>query len=251
MTSTMDDMAVVAGGGAGGPPRSSGGVAVERMTAIQDYIESTAPRRGSDGVACFNHLYRVITMRVKEGIESGFFADGEFLSVLDVAFANRYFDALRASVQQPAAVPRSWSVLVERRSDDRVESIQFAVAGVNAHINLDLAMAVLNTCEEIGDAPDSGTQYDDYQKVNEIFAEEMRSLRQFYEDELERRLDDAAATVLDVVGNWSVEAARDSAWVVAEQLWLLNSFGVDVFPLVSRIDRLAALAGHFLLTPVR
>ena len=225
--------------------------AIARMEALQAYMESREPRRGSDGVACFNHLYTVITKRVLEGIEAGDFADAEFMTALDITFANRYFDALRASVQDPSAVPRVWNVLIERRSDDRVGAIQFAVAGVNAHVNLDLAVAVVQTCAEIGDAPNEGTQRADYEKINDIFAEEMRSLREYYEDKLERAVEEFAAPALDVIGNWSVDHARDAAWAVSEQLWDLQQEGKDIGPWVRRVDRLAALAGHLLLTPMR
>lgn len=250
MTDTMT-LETAAGGAYVAPRVTSVQEALDRMAALQEYIDTCEPRRGSDGVGCFNHLYTVITQRVREGIEGGLFADPEFLTVLDVAFANRYFDALRASVQQPSAVPKAWKVLVERRSDDRVESIQFAVAGVNAHINLDLAVAVLETCEQLGNDPGHGSYHDDYEKVNDIFAEEMRSLRQFYEDDQERRVDNLAAPVLDVVGSWSVDAAREAAWVVSEQLWTLRNFDIVLHPFVERIDKLAALAGHLILTPVR
>lgn len=232
------------------PPVTTVPEAIERMDAIDHHIDQHEPRRSDDGIACFNHLYGVITRRVLEGIEGGFFADREFLTVLDIAFANRYLDALRATVLRPADVPRSWKVLIERRSDDRIESIQFAVAGVNAHVNLDLAVALQQTYAWLGRYPWFGTHQPDYDKVNLIFAQEMRSLRQHFQEELERRLDDIASPVLDLLGNWSVVAARDAAWGVGEQLWVLDRFGIDGRPYVRRVDHYAALAGHFLLTPV-
>lgn len=232
------------------PPVTTVDEAIERLESINAFINSREPRRESDGVACFTHLYCVITKRVRDGIQNGFFEDADYLTALDVAFANRYFNALRAAVQNPTQVPRSWRVLVEKRSDDRVESIQFAVAGVNAHVNLDLSVALLETCEQLDIEFDEGSQRKDYLKVNQIFAEEMTNLRQHYENELVRALDSTASPVLDVVGNWSVETARDASWEVAEQLWTLSRFGINRKPFVDRIDRLTALAGNFLLTPL-
>lgn len=232
------------------PPISTVEQAIERMDAIDHHIERHEPRRSSDGVACFNQLYGVITRRVLQGIEGDFFADPEFLTVLDVAFANRYFDALRASVQEPRGVPKSWKVLIELRSDDRIEPIQFAVAGVNAHINLDLAVALRETYHALGREPSFGSQRVDYEKVNQIFAEEMQSLRQRFQEELERLLDEIASPVLNLVGNWSVDAARDAAWALGEHLWLLGELGFDQRPFVAHVDRVTGLAGHFLLTPL-
>lgn len=224
--------------------------AIARQEAITQYIEATSPRGSADGVACFNYLYTVITKRVLKGIEDGFFQDRVFMTHLDVVFANRYFNALRASVQDPPKTPRSWDALIERRDDTRIESIQFAVAGVNAHVNFDLALSVFETCKALRTEPNSGTQRDDYEKINRIFSEEMASLRQHYEDGLAREIDKAASPVLNIISDWSVDAARDAAWEVAEHIWTLDRFGINENMIIKRLDRLAALSGKLLLTPV-
>ena len=224
--------------------------AIERMDAIDTYIDVSEPRKGNDGVACFNHLYGVITRRVRDGVNAGFFQDSEFLTVLDVAFANRYLDALRASVQNPPKTPKVWKILIERRNDERLEALQFAVAGVNAHINYDLSASMFQTCITLDRKPDTGTQHADYQKINDIFADEMRSLRQYYQNEDAKALDSRLSPVLDLVGNFAVEQARDAAWEVSEQLWMLRSFGIGTGGYLKRLDGLAALAGNILLTPV-
>jgi hypothetical protein len=224
--------------------------AIERMNEIDAYINANEPARDKDGVGCFNHLYGVITRRVREGIANGFFQDAEFLTQLDVAFANRYLDALRFSCQDMAKTPKAWKVLIERRGDAHIDPLQFAVAGVNAHINVDLAVAMLITCTKLHRKPDFGTQHQDYLKVNQIFSEEMRTLRQYYEDQAERRIDNAAAPVLDLAGNFAVEKARDAAWEVSEQLVFLQSLGVSTDGYIRHIDSLVALAGHMILTSV-
>ena len=43
----------------------------------------------------FAVLYRNVTIKVKEGILAGSFEDGARMERLDVAFANRYLDALK------------------------------------------------------------------------------------------------------------------------------------------------------------
>lgn len=224
--------------------------AIERMNEIDAYAQDHEPLKGGDGIACFNHLYTIITERVRDGVAAGFFEDAEFLTELDVAFANRYLDALRLAAQDISKAPKAWKILIERRSDDRIDPLQFAVAGVNAHINLDLAVSMLTACTSLDRKPDSGTQHSDYLKVNDIFDEEMRSLRQHYEDMLEQAVDNAIAPVLDIVGSFAVEKARDVAWEVSEQLWLLQSFGIGTKGYVKHVDSLAALAGHMILTPL-
>src|SRR5437660_945212 len=121
----------------------------------------------SDGVARFNHLYLEETVAVDTATHTAGFGDPEFISALDVVCAGRYFaavDAVRAG-QQP---PRSWAPLFAARGDPRIAPIQFALAGMNAHINHDLPLALVSTFQarslEISrDSP----QYRDYLKVNE------------------------------------------------------------------------------------
>lgn len=58
----------------------------------------------TDGLACFNRMYLEVTREVSERLEAGFFADPEFMTRLDVAFANLYFRAAEAAAH-PASVP--------------------------------------------------------------------------------------------------------------------------------------------------
>jgi hypothetical protein len=69
-------------------PVSRIGDVLARMQAIADALPPT------DGVACFNRLYLAVTTNVVAAEQSGTFASVAFLSALDVAFGNLYFDAL-------------------------------------------------------------------------------------------------------------------------------------------------------------
>jgi hypothetical protein len=183
------------------PPVSSVGEAITRMEEIGVLLEQTSPRGDSDGLACLNYLYTTITKRVKEGIDGGLFEDRAFLTQLDIDFANKYLDALRTYVTNEKKTPRSWHVLLERRLNTDIESIQFAVAGVNAHVNYDLALALVMTCSALRTEPNHGTQHEDYLRVNEIFSEEMETLRQHYLGGTARAVDDA---VSNLICDWSV-----------------------------------------------
>src|SRR4051812_13147905 len=80
-----------------GPPVATIDQVIARQRAIQHQLLHHRPRRGLDGLACFNFLYRIITEDVRDRVgHGGFFQDDRFVLDLDVAFANRYFDALRA-----------------------------------------------------------------------------------------------------------------------------------------------------------
>jgi len=224
---------------------------LDRLDAIQRFTEVDSPLKDQDGVASFNYLYRIITRSVLERTGTGFFPDDEFLTRLDVAFANRYLSALRAYAAGSDATPRSWKVLFERRVEQRITPMQFAVAGVNAHVNFDLSCAVVETCKELGREPDAGSQRQAYDKVNDIFAEEMEKLRQHFEGRLALWIDEKVLLhVEDLLGNWTVKASRGHAWDLAMLLWQLRHSTFAENLALGVQDRASGLAGHLLLQPL-
>ena len=118
-------------------------------------LQGALPR--GDGVRYFNRLYLEVTEAVIERLAGGEFEDPAFLEELDVSFSNAYFRALVAATNAPRAVSEAWAPLIEARRRKRVAPIQFALAGVNAHVNLDLAVAVVETSAGLGLAPRDGT----------------------------------------------------------------------------------------------
>jgi hypothetical protein len=203
-------------------PRSVGDV-VERLEAVQQNAETREPRYHEDGVACFNYLYAMVTRDVRDKLQQGgYFVDHEFLSTLDVEFAKRYLSAVGGHAAS-LPTPSSWSVLFHHRDAMSVKPIQFAVAGVNAHVNYDLAFALVETCRALGQPLGQGSQHDDYLKINEIFAYHMRELRQHFEDKFQREIDRwFVAGLADDAGDLTVVLARDAAWRRAERLWALR-----------------------------
>jgi len=221
---------------------------IARLAAIQDWVEANSVAGKHDGVACFNFLYHQITCRVLEWIDAGKFADGEFLTTLDLVFANRYLAALRADAADPKTAPSAWEALLEHRDEQRIAPLQFAVAGVNAHVNFDLPCTVVAACEQLGTEPNAGTQRADYDKVNEIFALEMENLRHHFENRFERFLDDGILSHIEnLLGNFSVVAARDVAWVQAEVLFDRRRHHEDEQGFVDSLDRTVGMAGRLLL----
>jgi len=128
------------------PARAASTVAevIARMRAV----EVTAAR--SDGVACFARLYRQVTEGVSAEFGGNGFANPQFLERLDVRFANLFFSALETFEQDPARTPSAWQPLFSGQSRRGIAPLQFALAGMNAHINRDLPLALVATCEELG-----------------------------------------------------------------------------------------------------
>jgi Family of unknown function (DUF5995) len=121
-----------------------------RLAVIREYIGANGPGNPVDGIGCFNELYALITQDVLNGMGTNIHKDDAFMGALDVAFANRYLDALRADATLPGSAAAPWNVLLERRGDQKLEKLQFAAAGVNAHIDYDLTPAVVTTWEILG-----------------------------------------------------------------------------------------------------
>lgn len=109
------------------------------MHAIDDALSR------HDGVAHFNRLYMRTTERILEAVKGARFADTAFLDMLDVRFANLYFAAFEAD-QRGEPVAPAWTPLFAGRDRDESFPIQFALAGMNAHINHDLPIALVDTC---------------------------------------------------------------------------------------------------------
>ena len=87
----------------------------------------------------------------------------DWLTRLDVVFASLYLGAL---AQAP---PKCWQVLFDARNDTRLARIQFALAGMNAHIDHDLPLAVCSVCREFGIVPvHQSPQYRDYSQVDDL-----------------------------------------------------------------------------------
>jgi hypothetical protein len=186
------------------------------MHAIAD--ELTA----SDGVARFNHLYLEETVAVDTAAQTAGFEDPAFMSALDVVFAGLFFAAVDAAgAGKPP--PRSWAPLFAARGDPRIAPIQFAIAGMNAHINHDLAVALVSTCEarSIELSRDS-PQYRDYLKINDTIAATEARVKQEFLTGMVRIADDVLGHIDDVIAIWSISEARSAAWTNAEAIWALR-----------------------------
>jgi Family of unknown function (DUF5995) len=217
--------------------------AIARMQAI------AAELPPSDGVACFNRMYLDVTLQVYAELDNGFYADRAFMTELDVNFANLYFDAVDKS-NDVKAVPRAWQPLFERRADPGIEEIQFALAGMNAHINHDLPLAMVETCTDLDTAPDVDPHHADYQKVDVLLDAAEEAIRRSFEDQCERTLDRRLRAVANFVVNWGINSARDLAWTNAQLLWVVRheNLARDLF--LDSLTQATELAGRMLLVAV-
>jgi len=216
-------------------------------------IEASAPR--DDGVVCFARLYREVTEGVAAQLDAHTFQNSAFVEALDVRFAALFFSAHAAFARDPRHAPRAWLPLFERRARRDIEPIQFALAGMNAHINRDLPVALVGTCGSLGlDLREGSAEHDDYLRVNALLARVEARVKQSYLSgwtKLAARLLHRAGRADDVVAMWDVERARDAAWTNGMALWRLRGDPKLSAEFVSTLDGLVGLAGKGLLAPPR
>ena len=222
-------------------------VSVAEAIARMEAIDAALP--AADGLACFNRIYLDVTRRVNSQLGQGFFADPEFMTQLDVTFVNLYFGAADAAAD-PAAVPPAWRPLVDRRGTAGIEPIQFALAGLNAHINHDLPLAVVGTCTARATAPDAGPHFADYQKVDQLLDAAEQSIRQSFEDAAELAADRHLSAVANLIGNWSINSARDVAWNNSLLLWAIRDDPVPRDLFLGTLTSSTVLASRMLLVAV-
>jgi hypothetical protein len=114
-------------------------------------------------VGYFAALYYKMTLAVRDAVERGEFENGSRMEQMDVAFARRYFDAFEA--WQTGKTPtEAWQVSFAMAQNDQIAVMQHLLLGMNAHINLDLAIAAASVRQK--DAI-YGLR-NDFMKINQI-----------------------------------------------------------------------------------
>lgn len=202
-----------------------------------------------DGLKWFNLLYLRVTQAVYEKPPTGGWHDATWLTRLDITFARLYFDALADSCSDPTKVPRAWMALFEARDNPAIERVQFALAGINAHINHDLPLAAVQTGQDLHLPPDRNSpQYSDFEQVNSVLSEVMPGTLNVLATGMLGELAQETGTIGRLLAMWSVQTARDTAWTNAELLWELQNLPSLSEDVMLVVDRMTGLAGRGLLT---
>jgi hypothetical protein len=215
---------------------------IDRMEAL-DF--GPDPR---DGVRAFTAMYTETTRQVWLAVSGRGFADRAFMASFDVQFAELYFEALSRHAADPAGAPRCWAALFSARNRPGVTPLQFAVAGMTAHIGYDLPRALVEVTRATGrDLSDPGIRAD-YLAVNAVLERTQPIVKRTLLAGPWASLDDALGTSDDRAGLWAISTAREAAWSSAQALWQVHgSFAQKPFEV--GLDRLVAAAAGVILTP--
>jgi hypothetical protein len=211
---------------------------VDELTAVIDWARTTGNRLGY-----FAALYRRVTIAVRAQIDA--FADPPRMERLDVTFARRYLDAL-AAWRQGSPTTTAWQVAFTAAADPHPIILQHLLVGMNAHINLDLGIAAARTSP--GDELPS--LRGDFLRINALLGGLVGTViselgvvspRLGLLSHLVGRRDD------DAIANFSLAAARDFAWHVAESLAPLPLARQE--GTIATLDRLVGAFGRHLVHP--
>ncbi|MFD3930439.1 DUF5995 family protein [Streptomyces sp. NPDC058614] len=212
---------------------------VDAIVSRMRILDATLPER--DGVAVFNRVYLAVTEELDRRLDAGEFPDPEAAITLDVRFAERYL-----RVAEEGRAPACWRPLLQFRRHPGVRPLQFALAGINAHVGHDLALAVVDACRTLGCEP--AELEDEFDRVGDLLV----SLEERIREELMPGPDllQIADPLTHLLGSWSLDRARDATWSAARALWALRGLPDLAEEFGDRLDAAVGFAGRMLLTPM-
>ena len=194
----------------------------------------------TDASGYFPAMYSRVTERIAVSIDDGRFVDGERMDAFATTFASYYLRAQEAVEPRPRCWQASWDVA----DDPDLLIVQHLLLGINAHVNHDLAQAVV---EVVGPGGDLTLVKPDFDAVNDVLTETyddvLRSL-----DRVSGWTNVAASFCGGRVFNFSLQVARRRAWGAAERIHALDS-EEERLAYVAELDRLVAVLAYLITQP--
>lgn len=222
---------------------------INEAVAVMTAIDTALP--DDDGVKWFNRLYLRVTVSVRQAVVNAQFNDPAFLERLDIDFANLYFAALATGTTNVAAAPSAWRPLLQSRATRGIARLQFAIAGMNAHINRDLPEGIVQSFTALGGDPLLDERREqDFNSVNDILQRVEQEVKIEFATGLVGSIDRLGGPVDDALAMWKVKAARSAAWTNAQVLWGLRRMPRLRDRFFGRLDSLVGMAGQAFLVPL-
>lgn len=226
-----------------GPPPAT----IADVLTLMQRIDHLLPN--SDGLRWFNRLYMMVTQQVDSSSPPAGWEDSAWLTRLDVVFAQFYFNAILNWLNNSANIPSSWKALFEARYRPGVERVQFALAGMNAHINHDLALALLQTDVDLNVVPTkTSPEHDDFEHVNGLLEAVLPQALKFLATGILGEIAEDTGKIGRLLAIWKVRAARDLAWDFADHLRSLT--GIARNCALRAQDQVTGVLGRSLLLSI-
>ena len=219
------------------------------VLAVMNRIDAALP--DGDGLKWFNRLYHLVTEGVGGHIV-GAWEEPAWLDRLDIVFAELYFSGIEKCLSTPGGGPMAWRALLSVRSDHRVAPVQFALAGMSAHINRDLAVAVARTwnAQSTSQRARATPEFRDYVKVNQLLDSVEPKAMDILCGSLVLAMDKLSGRGADWTALQILHGARDVAWSHAEALNYLGSESEEALGYIDGLDVVAAGCARAALVPV-
>lgn len=180
---------------------------------LDEIIERALEDRSELGI--FPAMYRVVTTGVREAVSVQFFDNNEAMEQLSIVFADRYLDAY-SSMRRRGPLTEAWLVAFAAATDGRRRMVvQHLLAGMTAHINLDLGVATATVAPTDPDA-----MYVDFFRVNQMLYEQVDGFQQMLNSVSSRMgwIDSIGGNLDEKLARIGIGGARDRAWRLAMDL---------------------------------
>jgi hypothetical protein len=214
------------------------GVLAALRTVVDDAV-ATGSRIG-----LFAAVYRQVTAAIARGLRDGLFDDAERLNRFDAVFAGRYLTALHAW-REGRDPGRSWRQAFRAAEATDLVYVQHVVLGINAHINLDLAVAAAQTSP--GD--EITALKNDFERINDVLIGVLCELQGVLNEisPLLGGLDLILGRIDEEIFGFKLQRARAEAWEAA--VLLAGQAGEVREATVRMLDRYAQGVGRIVLAP--
>ena len=186
--------------------------AVDRHQALIDRMEGQSREweQKGDRRCIFLRCYSLMSGNVLAAVRAQRFADSDWVANLMHHFAGYYFEPLARYEAGETPVPTVWQRAHDAARGEEATAAQHLLAGVNAHINYDLPLAIYDLLEpEWADLSPAGRgeRRDDHDLINVIIADTVDRVQ---DQVVERH--DPWMNIIDQVGGYLDE------WLVAQMI---------------------------------
>ena len=224
---------------------------IEQVIQFLEEIIADAKAKQSR-LGYFAALYKAVTVKVKQEIDKGpgksVFQDVDRMEKLDVIFANRYLKSYTEYRDNGDTAEKCWQVAFQGTTYYPPIVLQHLFAGMNAHILLDLGIAAAQVMRDLGQ-PLEDLKHD-FNEINNILGalldkveQELNGIWPYFRAFLKFIPFDFE----DSIANFGMKEARNSAWRLAEQVYLLE--GESLQEKIRERDERVAKSGYLILHP--
>jgi len=214
----------------------------EVVDGLADIVREAT--RTGDRIGYFAALYRQVTVEIRKAIHEGRFEDGPRMDRFDTLFGNRYFEAHDAWLRDRGG-PRCWRETFGLLDDRDTVIVQHLILGVNAHINLDLAVAAART----GPGTDIHALQHDYLLINDILARVVLAVQDSVDalSPLLSLLDKVGGRTDEQILDFSIVQSRAEAW--HNTVLLASQTEAEQEATIDRLDIRAAVLARLIARP--